>query len=334
MRLPAAGPAPPGGVDTGLCTALRPSLLAQFVPSKALPGGAEGVEALAAAVDLGKALQLTNMDLDSLRDPKRLPQLAEALATRAATQRAKAASGRRSLRRSVSCGGSSFVPACCGGPPAVVGAGEDSRAEEMAAEGVVADRPWWCCFGAPQQPEAAARSSAGAAAKAARHRQGQQPDRDGQQVQQAPPSLQQQSVPDAAAMAEAGTAAEMPSTAARPERSPGKQRSLVHIKRFSTLLLRGSKSAARGSLGSGAALELAEVGGQPAGQPGAAAGPPEEPLSLQSALSHPDSIVADESGSWVYLSDAADGSGSAAGPGRAPSMQRAGSRRPARLDLQ
>ena len=69
----------------------------QFVPSKALPGGAQGVEALAAAVDLGKGLQLTHMDLDSLRDPKRLPQLAEALAARAAAQRSRRAGGGRSL---------------------------------------------------------------------------------------------------------------------------------------------------------------------------------------------------------------------------------------------
>jgi len=33
----------------------------QFVPSKALPGGAQGVAALAAAVDLSQALQLANL---------------------------------------------------------------------------------------------------------------------------------------------------------------------------------------------------------------------------------------------------------------------------------
>lgn len=50
----------------------------QFVESKAFAGGAQGVAALSAALDLGAALALRHMDLDSLKDPKRPPVPAEA----------------------------------------------------------------------------------------------------------------------------------------------------------------------------------------------------------------------------------------------------------------
>ena len=50
----------------------------QFSRSKALAGGAAGVEQLAAAVDLGKCLVLSNVDIASLRDPAVLPVLTEA----------------------------------------------------------------------------------------------------------------------------------------------------------------------------------------------------------------------------------------------------------------
>ena len=200
------------------------------------------------------------------------------------------------------------------------GIGEDSRADETAEEGVAAAGPRWRCCGARQQPAAAARP-----------RQAQRLGGEGQQAEQVAPSPRQPSAADAASAVAAGAGAATPSSASQSERSPGRQRSLVHIKRFSTLLLRGSRAAA---IGSGAALEQAEAGGQPAGQPGAAAGAPEEPLSLHSALSHPDSIIIDESGSWVCLADGANGSGGTAGPARAASMQRAGSRRePVRLHL-
>ncbi|KAL4440742.1 hypothetical protein ABPG77_000451 [Micractinium sp. CCAP 211/92] len=48
---------------------------AQFVESKAFAGGAQGVAALAAALDLGATLTLQHMDLGSLKDPKLLPCL-------------------------------------------------------------------------------------------------------------------------------------------------------------------------------------------------------------------------------------------------------------------
>ncbi len=45
----------------------------QFVPGKALPGGGEGVTQLAACMDLGAALLLKKMDLESLRNPEVQP---------------------------------------------------------------------------------------------------------------------------------------------------------------------------------------------------------------------------------------------------------------------
>ncbi|PSC69058.1 alpha beta-hydrolase isoform B [Micractinium conductrix] len=53
---------------------------AQFVESKAFPGGPEGVEALSRSVDIGRTLVLLNADVASLRDPKCLPISAEAQA--------------------------------------------------------------------------------------------------------------------------------------------------------------------------------------------------------------------------------------------------------------
>ncbi|KAI3436487.1 hypothetical protein D9Q98_005904 [Chlorella vulgaris] len=52
-------------------------LKAQFVPSKAFPGGAEGVRQLAAAMDLGAALTLRHMEIAALEDQKQLPSLLE-----------------------------------------------------------------------------------------------------------------------------------------------------------------------------------------------------------------------------------------------------------------
>ncbi|PRW55924.1 alpha beta-hydrolase [Chlorella sorokiniana] len=105
-----------GGYALSLAAIFR----AQFVPSKALLGGAQGVAALEAAVDLGKALQLTNMDLESLRDPAKLPELSEVLAAkREAQRRSRAGSSRRQLSRSLSCGNASLLPACCDTRPAV-----------------------------------------------------------------------------------------------------------------------------------------------------------------------------------------------------------------------
>ena len=49
-------------------------LTLQFVPGKALPGGAEGVCQLAECLDMGAALVVRNLDLKSLQDPKALPE--------------------------------------------------------------------------------------------------------------------------------------------------------------------------------------------------------------------------------------------------------------------
>ena len=50
---------------------------AQFMPSKRMPGGAEGVARLCAAVDVGEALTLRRVDLASLRDPDLAPEVAD-----------------------------------------------------------------------------------------------------------------------------------------------------------------------------------------------------------------------------------------------------------------
>ena len=298
------------------------------MPSKALPGGAQGVAALEAAVDLGKALQLTNMDLESLRDPARLPELSEALAAKqAARLRTRAGSARRQLSRSMSCGNASFLPACCDSRPAVVGGGEQSRASVMEAEGMEAPRGWWCCGAAPQQPATAARSDGRINGTAATAQQQQEQEQQGQQQQQQqgqpPPQQQQEQQQDGEGRGEVQLAEHSTPPPATPgaaaagsaaaDRSLSRQRSFVHVKRFSTLLLRSSRAAGGTSRGNADA-----GGGERTGPQGAAAGAqPEavpELLPLHSALSHPDSIVLDESGSWVRL-PAAGSSSSAAGGG-------------------
>lgn len=47
--------------------------VAQFNPSKAVDGGADGVRRLAKAVDLGRTLVLRNVDLESLEAADKLP---------------------------------------------------------------------------------------------------------------------------------------------------------------------------------------------------------------------------------------------------------------------
>lgn len=307
-----------------------PSPALQFVPSKALPGGPQGVAALKAAVDLGKALQLTNMDLESLRDPGKLPQLSEALAARQAARRSRAASTRR-LSRSLSRGSASFslLPACCDNGPAVEDGSEEHTAAGMEDEGVEAPRRGWrfCCGTAPQAAACGSGSEA-AAAGAQQEHQEQGGEKRVQLVECAPP-----------VSAEVGAAAGTP--AAQQSQGPGRQRSFVHIKRFSTLLLRGSKSTAGTRQGDvagalpAASSELA-AGGEDwaAARRGAAPGAEGEgeavTLPLHIALSYPDSIVLDASGSWVHLPQ----SGSAGGAGQGPSMQSMASRRGSlRLDL-
>lgn len=57
----------------GYALSLAAIFKAQFVSSKAFPGGAEGVRRLAAALDLGSTLILKHMDIKSLEDPAVLP---------------------------------------------------------------------------------------------------------------------------------------------------------------------------------------------------------------------------------------------------------------------
>lgn len=319
-----------------------PSPASQFVPSKALPGGPQGVATLKAAVDLGKALQLTHMDLESLRDPSKLPQLSEALAARQAARRSRAGSTRRQPSRSLSSVRLSLLPACCDSGPAVEGGHEEHTAGGMADEGFEARRRGWrCCGGAaPQQQQAAARGSgseASSAAAAAQEQQEQGGEKRMQLVECAAPVLV--AAAETAAAADVAAAAGTP--AAQRSQRPGRQRSFVHIKRFSTLLLRGSKSAAgtrqsdvAGALPT-ASSELAagreeSTAARQGAAPGAEAEDEAEPLPLHIALSYPDSIVLDASGSWVHLPQ----SGSAGGTGHGPSMQSMASRCGSlRLDL-
>ncbi|PSC72141.1 alpha beta-hydrolase [Micractinium conductrix] len=86
-------------------------LKAQFSPSKALPGGGKGVEALMAAVNIGALLVLSGADLASMRDQSMPLQLTEKLeAMQAAKARklegkgSKGAAPRRSRALGVCCG--------------------------------------------------------------------------------------------------------------------------------------------------------------------------------------------------------------------------------------
>ena len=73
-----------------------------------MEGGAEGVEELVKAVDLGACLVLTCMDLASLRDPTAQPQSLEAVAK---AGQPEAGGFGRSL--SIDCGGNTWCG--CGG---------------------------------------------------------------------------------------------------------------------------------------------------------------------------------------------------------------------------
>ncbi|GAB4815836.1 hypothetical protein N2152v2_002882 [Parachlorella kessleri] len=101
--------------------ALAAILKSQFVPGKALPGGAEGVRQLAACLDMGAALVVRNLDLKSLQDPKTLPQPI-------AVKKPQ----RVSLRLPIECGAMG-CPSCWGAGP---------QAEQQSEEDVVsADGP-------------------------------------------------------------------------------------------------------------------------------------------------------------------------------------------------
>ena len=78
----------------------------QFSAWKSVEGGAEGVEELVKAVDLGACLVLTHMDLDSMRDPAVQPQSLEAAAK--VGQKLEA-----SPSLSIDCGGNTLCG--CGG---------------------------------------------------------------------------------------------------------------------------------------------------------------------------------------------------------------------------
>ena len=69
----------PATLHAGNTRSLFPAspLPLQFSSSKRLPGGEAGAEALAAALDLGGALMLHHLCLESLRDPALLPQPTE-----------------------------------------------------------------------------------------------------------------------------------------------------------------------------------------------------------------------------------------------------------------
>jgi hypothetical protein len=76
---------------------------AQFVASRSLPGGKEGVEALASTVELETALQVVPMDVASLKDPgqelKLMPEpKAEPKAEAEAAQMVEAEMGKAALR--------------------------------------------------------------------------------------------------------------------------------------------------------------------------------------------------------------------------------------------
>lgn len=101
----------------------HPPVHLQFVESKAFAGGAQGVAALAAALDLGATLTLQHMDLGSLKDPKLLPVPVEVADPR---RQPAAASGRASRMQ---------LGACCGALPGCGGWRSSSKSgtEEVAA---------------------------------------------------------------------------------------------------------------------------------------------------------------------------------------------------------
>jgi len=92
------------------------------VSSKAFPGGAQGVEVLAGAVDLGKTLVLKNCDIASLADPEKLPVSAERQ------------DSKKPKRSSSLCGAGASTTFCgCGGSKGkegLEGEGLDEDAEE------------------------------------------------------------------------------------------------------------------------------------------------------------------------------------------------------------
>jgi hypothetical protein len=237
----------------------------------------------------------------------------------------------------------SLLPACCDTRPAVVGGGEESRHAGIGSEGVEAPRSarWWCCGAGPWPPPNTARSGSGSINVAASQQSQQQQPAEVEQQQQQQAEQQQHNgevqLAEAAAPPPPTPAADAAAAASSVQsgKSLGKQHSYVHIRRFSTMLLRGSRPAAGSSRGSRAGAADA-AGGHPTGQLGTAvSGQPEdgeEPLQLHSVLSHPDSIVLDTSGSWLCL-PSGSGAGQGQDAGGGPSRQLTGGRRgPQRYD--
>lgn len=127
-----------------------PAML-QFVPSKTQPGGAEGVERLAAAVDLGKALVLSNMDLESLQSKERAPEMLEVLAARAARKNVQAMRGVSGVagkvgRSAVAAGrgtlGCGLLPCCRGAADSSSSSEGDSDSEAEQAAGQQMKTQW------------------------------------------------------------------------------------------------------------------------------------------------------------------------------------------------
>ncbi|KAL4457464.1 hypothetical protein ABPG75_012329 [Micractinium tetrahymenae] len=100
-------------MTTSYALSLAAVFRAQFVDSKAFAGGAQGMAALAGALDLGLALTLRHMDLDSMKDPKLLPVSAEVPASQRQQQTAAGASLKGASRMSLA-GCCSALPGCGG----------------------------------------------------------------------------------------------------------------------------------------------------------------------------------------------------------------------------
>ena len=310
------------------------------MPTKALEGGPQGVAALAAAVDLGKALQLTNMDLDSLADEHALPQSEEALAAKAAAKAARRGGSVASLRRPgelrAGCASCScldgFGLGC--GAAAAAGQGEEDVAAEAAAAAAVgggAQQGCWPCR--QQQPLPARSSSAGSQASVQ-----QEGVHWRQLVTGLTPAASQEVAADAAAGGPLAAVKELAAAALPVKAAALGAAGTVATGVVTAVALSPVGKAAVGATelaGAAAGGVAAAVAAATSGAGQAAAGEPQlerlttaiSELTMRSALSHPDDLVLDEgSGAWVQLALAGSGGGGGGGGG--------GRRRPEqRLDL-
>lgn len=284
----------------------RPPL--QFAPTKALPGGPEGVEALAAAVDLGKYLQLTNMDLESLRDEKALPQSSEARAAKEeALARREAGSGKFG-----SGGAATWWSCSCLGGGSCGGCGSCASCGDGALDVKVAGAAGAVEGGEPPSPTAQPREG------------GETPSPSPQQRAKRQWHWRRQQRLDLS-----------------PPPEPPEQPEPIHVMRFPTMRqLMGRQQAGNGHDAPGSAesdmpaataanAAAANVAAADAAAPlGGAAGSSRlllrqasilSHVSMHSALSHPDNIVLEGStGEWLQLATSATS-------GRTLSMRQAGS---------